>query len=79
MTGEALGDFLVLRLRDSGGTAVSVTEHDMMCACEELAAKEGLLVAPEGGVCIAAWKKLRQSGFLGKAESNSHLQRGQRL
>ena len=66
---KALGDFLVLRaVRDSGGTAVSVTEHDMMRACEQLAAKEGLFVAPEGGVCIAAVKKLRQSGFLGKAD-----------
>jgi threonine synthase len=45
-----------------------VTEHDMMCACEELAAKEELFVAPEGGACIAALKKLRQSGFLGKAD-----------
>jgi hypothetical protein len=30
-----------------------------------LAASEGLSVAPESGVCIAAMKKLRQSGFLG--------------
>ena len=66
---KAFGDFLVLRaVRDSGGTAVSVTDHDMMRACEELAAKEGLFVAPEGGVCIAALKKLRQSGFLGRAD-----------
>jgi threonine synthase len=66
---KALGDFLVLRaVRESGGTAVSVSDRDMMCACEELAAKEGLFVAPEGGVCIAAVKKLRQSGFLGKAD-----------
>jgi threonine synthase len=66
---KALGDFLVLRaVRESGGTAVSVSERDMMCACEELAAKEGLFVAPEGGVCIAAVKKLRRSGFLGKAD-----------
>ena len=66
---KALGDFLVLQaVRDSGGAAVSVTEHGMMCACEELAAKEGLFVAPEGGVCIAAVKTLRQSGFLGKTD-----------
>jgi threonine synthase len=55
---KALGDFLVLRaVRDSGGTAVSVTDHDMMRACEELAAQEGLFVAPEGGVCIAAIRR----------------------
>lgn len=66
---KALGDFLVLRVvRDSGGIAVSVTEHDMMRGCEELAAREGLFVAPEGGVCIAAVKKLRLAGFLGRAD-----------
>jgi threonine synthase len=66
---KAFGDFLILRaVRDSGGTAVSVTDRDMMRACGELAAKEGFFVAPEGGACIAALKKLRQSGFLGKAD-----------
>jgi pyridoxal-phosphate dependent enzyme len=55
-------------VRDSGGTAVSVSEHGMMRACEELTAKEGLFVAPEGGASIAALKKLRQSGFLAKAD-----------
>jgi threonine synthase len=62
---KALGDFLVLRaVRESAGTAVAVTEQEMMGACERLASQEGLFVAPEGGVCIAALRKLRQSGFL---------------
>jgi threonine synthase len=66
---KAFGDFLVLRaLRESGGTAVSVTDHEMMHGCEDLAAREGLFVAPEGGVCVAAVRKLRQSGFLDKAD-----------
>jgi threonine synthase len=66
---KALGDFLVLQaVRESGGTAVAVSDSEMMSACEELASKEGLLVAPEGGVCIAALRKLRESGFLAKDE-----------
>jgi len=62
---KALGDFLVLRIvRQSGGTAVAVSDLEMMDASEELASREGLFAAPEGGACIAALKKLRQSGFL---------------
>lgn len=39
-----------------------------MAAGEELAYREGLLVAPEGGACVAAVRKLRQSGFFGRAD-----------
>jgi threonine synthase len=64
---KALGDFLVLRaVRDSGGTAIAVSDDEIMKGCESLAASEGLFVAPEGGACIAALKKLRDSGFLRK-------------
>jgi threonine synthase len=62
---KAVGDYLILQaVRESGGTAVSVTDAEMMHACENLATREGLFVAPEGGACIAALKKLRRSGFL---------------
>jgi threonine synthase len=64
---KALGDFLVLQaVRESGGTAVAVSDVEMMNACAELAASEGLFVAPEGGACIAGLKTLRRSGFLRK-------------
>jgi threonine synthase len=66
---KALGDFLVLQaVRESGGTAIAVSDQEMMQACKQLASTEGLLVAPEGGVCIAALRKLRESGFLAKDE-----------
>jgi len=66
---KALGDFLVLRaVRESGGTAISVSDTEIMESSERLAASEGLFVAPEGGACIAALKKLRHSGFLTKNE-----------
>src|SRR5262245_31642975 len=65
---KALGDFLVLRaVRESGGTAVAVSDLEIMKACEEVAVKEGLFAAPEGGACVAAVRKLRQSGFLAKS------------
>jgi threonine synthase len=66
---KALGDFLVLQIvRESGGTAVAVSDIEMMDACEELASLEGMFVAPEGGACIAGLKKLRRSGFLDKRD-----------
>ena len=72
---KALGDFLVLQaVRESGGTAVAVSERDMMAGCEELAADEGLFVAPEGGACMAALRQLRRSGFLKSRRSHPDLQ-----
>jgi len=62
---KALGDFLVLQaVRESHGTAVAVSDREMMEAGKELASHEGLFVAPEGAACIAALKNLRRSGFL---------------
>lgn len=62
---KPLGDFLVLdALRDSGGTAIAVSDAELMAAGLELAAKEGIFAAPEGAACIAALEKLLASGFL---------------
>lgn len=62
---KALGDFLVLKaVRESGGTALSVSDSDSLDAGLELARKEGIFAAPEGGACLAAARQLYQSGFL---------------
>jgi threonine synthase len=62
---KALGDFLVLNaVRESGGTAVAVSDADMLDAGIELATMEGIFAAPEGAACVAALKKLLASGFL---------------
>src|SRR5438128_3933112 len=62
---KAIGDFLVLRaVRESGGTAITVSDDEIIEGCEGLARTEGLFVAPEGGACIAALIELRRSGFL---------------
>ena len=66
---KAIGDFLVLRaVRESGGTAITVSDDEIMQACGQVASTEGLFIAPEGGACIAALRKLRQSGYLGKSD-----------
>ena len=62
---KALGDFLMLdAIRKSGGTAVAVSDAELLDASLELGAAEGIFPAPEGGACVAALKKLLANGFL---------------
>jgi len=62
---KPLGDFLVLEaVRKSGGTAVAVSDPEMLDAGARLAADEGIFAAPEGAACVAALEKLLASGFL---------------
>jgi threonine synthase len=62
---KALGDFLVLdAVRASGGTAIAVSDDEMLDAGIRLASEEGIYAAPEGAACIAALEKLLASGFL---------------
>ena len=66
---KALGDFLVLdAVRSSGGTAIAVTDEELVEGVGELAAAEGIFAAPEGGACVAACKQLVASGFLAAAD-----------
>jgi threonine synthase len=62
---KALGDFLVLKaVRESSGTAISVSDAEMLDAALQLADSEGIFPAPEGGACVAAARHLLTSGFL---------------
>ena len=62
---KPLGDFLVLdAVRQSGGTAIAVTDEEMIDAGVELAEDEGIYAAPEGAACVAACRKLLACGFL---------------
>jgi len=56
---ETFSSTNVAKARDAVGR---IRPLEMMDASEELASREGLFVAPEGGACIAGLKKLRQSG-----------------
>ena len=61
-----LGGFLCVRvLRETGGTAVTVTEDETERATRALASTTGIDVCPEGGAAWAALAKLRDSGFVG--------------
>jgi len=62
---SAIGDYLVLRaLRESGGTAISVTDDEIVAAQKLLAEKAGIWAAPEGAATVAALPHLTKSGFV---------------
>jgi threonine synthase len=55
-------------VRSSGGTAIAVSDEEMLDAGAELASTEGIFAAPEGAACVAALRKLLASGFLKPAD-----------
>jgi len=62
---KPLGDYLTLKaVRESGGTAVAVSDEHMITAGIQLASEEGIYAAPEGAACVAGLEKLLASGFL---------------
>jgi threonine synthase len=66
---KAIGDFLILdALRTSGGTAVAVSDEELIAATREIGAAEGVFCAPEGAACLPALKQLIQSGEVNKRE-----------
>ncbi len=67
---KAIGDFLVIRaVRESGGTAVAVSDKDMVADMRELGAKEGISAAPEGGAALSALKVLLNRGDINAADT----------
>ncbi len=62
----AIGDYLILRaVRESGGTALTVTDGELLAAMHELASVEGVFTAPEAAATVAALPRLRERGVLG--------------
>jgi threonine synthase len=62
---KALGDFLVLdAVYATGGTAIAVPDEALLADQREVARLEGSLICPEGAACVAAVRRLRESGWL---------------
>lgn len=62
---NVFADRLVLRaLRESGGTAVAVSEEQIRAAQRKLGETEGVFAAPEGAATLAALPALLESGWL---------------
>lgn len=66
---KAVGDFIMLDiLRKSGGTAVAVSDEELVADAREIGANEGIFAAPEGGALLSALKKLLKTGEVDKDE-----------
>jgi len=61
----AVGDMLMLdAIRKSNGTAIAVSDADLMAGADTMARAEGILAAPEGGATVAAFNVLREHGWI---------------
>ena len=58
------GRLILAALRTTGGTAIAVTDAELLAAQALLARTEGAWICPEGAACIAAAEQLRDSGWL---------------
>jgi threonine synthase len=60
-----IGGFICVRvLRETGGTAITVSDEEAQRGAKQLAARSGIDVCPEGGAAWASLAKLRDSGFI---------------
>jgi threonine synthase len=67
---KAVGDFLVLRaVRESGGTALTVSDADMVTAMRRMGSLEGVSAAPEGGAAFHAVQELARRGEIRRDDS----------
>ena len=62
---QAVGDFLILdAVRESGGFAMAVSDAAILEAVDDAARDDGLLLCPEGGATLAAWRKALAEGLI---------------
>ncbi len=67
---RAIGDFLILRaVRESGGTAVAVSDRAMVEGMLKIGKHEGVSAAPEGGAAFEAIRQLAAAGTINPRES----------
>jgi len=66
----AVGDFLILRaIRESNGTAIAVTDVEMMDSANLIGRTQGIFVSPEGGATLAAFQQLRARDWIRDIEN----------
>jgi threonine synthase len=67
---RAIGDFLILRaVRESGGTALAVSDASMVEGMLAIGKHAGVSAAPEGGAALVAIQQLVASGSIAPHES----------
>jgi threonine synthase len=61
----AIADYLILAaVRESGGTAITISDAEMLEGMSLAARREGLFVSPESGAAFIAARTFSESGFL---------------
>src|SRR5438093_5475563 len=67
---RAIGDFLILRaVRESGGTALAVTDRSMVEGMLAIGKHAGVSAAPEGGAALVAIQRLVADGSIAPHQS----------
>ena len=67
---KAIGDFLIIdALHESGGTAIAVSDEDLIAAVKEIGAAEGLFCAPEGAACLPALRTMIEQDLVKENET----------
>jgi threonine synthase len=63
------GDYLILQIvRESGGTALSLSDEAIFASLSDWAAQEGMLLCPEGAAATAGYDHLIATGFLSESD-----------
>ncbi len=77
---RSFADRLILRaIRESGGTAVAVSDTDILAAQKDLAISEGIFACPEGAATLAALYSMLSYGSVTPEESVLLLNTGSGL
>jgi threonine synthase len=67
---RAIGDFLILdAIKESGGSALAVSDEELIKATREIGAAEGVFCAPEGAACLPALKMMIEAGDVQRSDS----------
>ena len=65
----AVGDFIIFDiLRKSNGTALRISDKEMIEGVKLFSKKEGIFCAPEGGAVLSATIKLKDQGFINTSD-----------
>jgi threonine synthase len=66
---KALGDYLILRaVRESKGTAIAVTDDELINDVRLISRLEGIFACPEGAATISALRKMVEAGEVDRDE-----------
>ena len=66
---KALGDYLILRaVRESKGTAIAVTDDELIADVRLISRLEGIFACPEGAATISALRKMVEAGEVDRDE-----------